>query len=292
MIGIAPRRKFARLTSRADVAMAAAAADQPPAACVAEDARRAGARRACFGRLSELLATGFTGQAVLLFRHGAKEQVQPGTLSPSSSEKDYWAAVRAVPLTAEGEREAEELGRQLQAQVLSASGAALECSSLRSSEVYRCVQTTRAIARGAGLPLLGDAVIHQPALMNGTHRAGEEAQAAQAVRCRGFPAIIDELRSGARVQGFHSLREMAEGVGEACGLEARPGAQGPKPELTLACTHDSIMYCLACHFSQAAGAAPPPWPAFLESALWWREEGQSHFLYDGTVWTAGSGNAA
>ena len=154
-------------------------------------------------KVASLAAAGVP-RVVVLLRHGEKQAPAAPVDADTASDAEYWQGVNGVALTADGLLRSQELGKALRAR-------GLEPGELLSSEVPRCVETIQAVAGSCDVP-----VQFRAALMNATHRPGEEKEAADEMRAVGWPAILERLCCDERVPGFLSLRETVQNLREAC----------------------------------------------------------------------------
>jgi broad specificity phosphatase PhoE len=211
----------------------------------------------------------------LLLRHSARDRIAPGETG------------NELPLTPEGVRLAEELGRALGSRI----------AGLRASPVERCVQTAECLARGTG----GAGKMGSPVEGGG---AGEPDLSIEPA----VPVTIDAHLGGPGVyvedlelvwQEFWRLGRTAflHRVME-CGLNGAPALPGlvrtdvaarrlvghmlglakGKPGVHVFVTHDVIIVpTVACCLG--APLPKPLWPAFLEGGLFWRENGAVRLRY-------------
>lgn len=190
--------------------------------------------------LSASLAMLPTDRALtLLTRHSVREQAPNGIASYD------------LPLTEEGVRLAEEWGRQLPR----------ELTSLHSSPVGRCVDTARALARGAGVSDM--AVQHSPLLV-------EPGCFVQSVGRVG-PLF---LQLGPLAFANRHLKEPLEGLlspadGTARLLQHLLASQGDVGSLTVHVTHDTILAAFIYHLLERAHLHEDDWPWMLEGAWLW-----------------------
>ena len=226
-------------------------------------------------KLEFLARTGQVQRAVLIFRHGEKENV---TWNQSLPEEENWRRVVGAPLTLKGRIQARELGRQI------ADITKVEWLMLLSSNAPRCNATITELAKAAGQD--GLPVKAKAAWQTALHKPGEEKLTNAEFKTAGWKSIVDRLARGDRLAGFLSLDQAVQKLRKTCWMHwTCPPSQNKgslvkpaKPlELTLVCTHDVILYALATWFS---GSDVPKTPDFLETALWWQDGGQEHLYFD------------
>lgn len=186
---------------------------------------------------------------VLLLRHSARGPLPVGE------------AGNNVPITGSGKRSAVELGRKLGAHI----------RSLHSSPVPRCIQTAKALRKGANAELdiavsrlLGDPgvyVLDGDLAWRNWERLGHE----EVMRCivsedEPLPGMA-QPDEAARIL----LRHMLTSAGDSSGLH-------------LFVTHDSVITATVSRL-QGSPHGPSDWPCFLEGALFWQSEEGVHVVY-------------
>lgn len=197
----------------------------------------------------------------VLLRHSARPPIpvgEPGT---------------GLPLTPDGVRVAQELGRRL--------GARLQ--SLRSSPVRRCLETCSAIATGAGssLQTVPDRLLEGPGSFVDRDQEGVAVNTFLTV---GHEAMLMRTMETRRpLPGFH------EPVGAAQRVIGSMLA-GEPVGVHLFCTHDFVVTLTAAMaLDEVLGR--PDWPRFLEGLVAWAdEEGEARVFYRGrerrVAWSA------
>jgi len=185
----------------------------------------------------------------ILLRHSIRDELPTG--QPGAH----------IPLTADGERIATELGVTL--------GARLR--GLHTSPVFRCVQTAEAIRIGAGatLPINYDRLLGAPGIFvldgdrawtNWQQYGHEQVMHRLTSRNDAMPGMA-RPDSAARFLVTHML-----------------AATRGKPGIHLFITHDSLLLPTAAHLL-GYPLDRNAWPWFLDGALFWREDDGLHAAY-------------
>ncbi len=188
----------------------------------------------------------------LALRHAEREAIPAGTFGD------------AVPLTAAGIASAEGLGSLLSPR---------ELSVFRSSPLPRCIDTARAMARGAGWEaepvsdrLLGD---HGPFVV-------DPSVCGPFLLEIGIRELVrQQLDDGLPPPG---MRPTGEGVKLL--LEMAAGDLGRNGLLNIHVTHDAILAVLVGHLYRLE-VDDFPWPGYLDGLLLWRWDGRLHFSWPG-----------
>jgi broad specificity phosphatase PhoE len=188
----------------------------------------------------------------LLVRHAARGPIPDGSMGVE------------VDLTEEGVRSAEILGTVLMHR---------QPGRLLASPAPRCINTGRAIARGAGWT----AEVDTDARLGGLgcfFVDGPSAWASFAAHgVRG--TVRRQLSEEAPLPGLHPT---AAGVAAFMGVFTRP--EGAQPTLDVLVTHDVIVAVLVGHFLKI----PPDkanWPEFLEGLVIWPSAGGLMLVWRG-----------
>lgn len=182
-------------------------------------------------------APGDRGVAVLL-RHAERGPLPEG--APGDE----------VPLTEAGLAAARALGGALGGRV----------RSVHTSPVWRCVQTARAIAEGAGCPgpLARSALLGAPGAF-----VADPAVAWEAFLAQPFGVLMDRLARGGAVAGFHALdlatRTLVDDLLRTATL----------PGLHVHVSHDSVVGLAFHHL--LGRRAWTGWPGFLDGGVVWQE---------------------
>lgn len=187
----------------------------------------------------------------LLTRHSVREQAPNGI------------ATYDLPLTAEGVRLAEDWGRQLPRSL----------HGLHSSPVARCLDTARAMARGAGVDLgvtPSPLLVEPGCFVQSVHRVG--------------PLF---LQLGPLAFANRHLQEPLEGLlspadGTARLLRHLFDHQGPSGSLTVHVTHDTILAAFIYHLMDRSRLHEDDWPWMLEGAwIWFEGNDTVHWIWRG-----------
>ena len=190
--------------------------------------------------------------AAIVLRHAEREAIPEGTFGED------------VRLTAAGVAAAEHLGALL---------AAWEPAGMRSSPLPRCIDTARAIARGAGWDV--DAV---PDRLLGDHGpfVTDASVCGPLFLEIGIRDLVQHQVSGR--QPPPGMRSTAEGVGLL--LELAAGSLGSNGRLDIHVTHDAILAVVVGHFFRLE-VDDFAWPAYLDGLLLWRWDGRLHCSWRG-----------
>ena len=228
------------------------------------------------GKIRALASHPHVRRISVIFRHGEKQRVER---NGASSDADFWKQEIEAALTERGFQQAEEFGSELFEMLACCGSPPVRCVGLLSSPVPRCKDTIRAVADAAAVAL---PVEDSDPWMNATHVRGEEREAANKMRSKGWQPIMSSLARGEHVEGFASLGEVARKLRGTCGFlpidRARNVEEEPL-EIVLVCTHDVMLYALAAWF---VDEKEPKKPDFLEKALWWTDGQKEFFFYDGS----------
>lgn len=178
--------------------------------------------------------------AVALLRHAARGPLPPD--DPGA----------AVPITPEGERAAEALGRVLQGRL----------RTVTTSPVLRCVQTSEAVCGGAGVALdvLTSARLGDP----GPYVVDSE-RAWQTFLSTPYDTLMDTLVGGGVVPGFADVDTATAGLV----ADLLDGAVAPGVHLHV--SHDSIVGVCAHRLFRWPDRAR--WPGYLDALVLWRVDG-------------------
>ena len=180
--------------------------------------------------------------AAIFLRHAERGEIPPGDFGEN------------VPLTACGVAASERLGSLL---------TALGSVRVASSPVPRCVETSRAILRGAGCEdgvtldrRLGD---HGPFVVD------PEVAGRLFLQTSVLELTRRQLSGGAPPAG---MRATSEGV--VLLLDAATDAMRSGSDLNLLVTHDSILAVLVAHL-YSVQVDEITWPGYLDGLVLWRD---------------------
>ncbi len=190
----------------------------------------------------------------LLTRHSLRENAREPNGVPGYD----------LPLTPEGVVLAEQWGARLDRPI----------SSFHSSPVGRCMDTARAMARGAGLA--EPEILATPLLV-------EPGCYVRSIRKIG-PLF---LQMGPLAFANHHLQQTVDGL-----LTPRDGAlqllghlhaaQGAPGEIALHVTHDTILAAFIYHLLGRREIAEADWPWMMEGAwLWFDDDAHVHWIWRG-----------
>ena len=196
-----------------------------------------------------LASTPRDAPVAVLVRHSVRGHLPPG------------AAGNLVPLTDEGIRLAEDLGRQL--------GTSLR--SLHTSPILRCVQTAEAIRAGAAatLGITADWLLGDPGVYVRVPKVAGQLWAE-----RGHKWVIDHLVSSNKVlPGMASPGRAARRL-----AQHMLAATDQVPGLHFFVTHDSLVTVTVARLINVP-LSEGEWPAYLEGAFFWRTEGALQIAY-------------
>ena len=188
----------------------------------------------------------------LVLRHAEREEIPAGTFGDD------------VPLTANGVAASKGLGSLLSGR---------ELSAFRSSPLARCVNTAKAMARGAGW-----AVEAVPDHLLGDHGAFviDPSVCGPLLLEIGIRELVRrQLDDGLPPPG---MRPTADGVKLLLGMAA--GGLGRDGLLRVHVTHDSILAVLVGRLF-GLGVDDFRWPGYLDGLLLWRQDGRLHFSWPG-----------
>ncbi len=188
----------------------------------------------------------------LLTRHSTREMTSNGIASYE------------LPLTAEGVALAEWWGGQLGRGI----------ASLHSSPVGRCLDTARAIARGAGLglPVQEVATLVEPGcFVQDMREVGPLFQALGPV----------SFANRHFHQGLAGLLSPAAGTAKI--LQHLHAQQGEPGWLSVHVTHDTILAAFIYHLLGQTQISEADWPWMMEGAWVWFEPGQVCWLWRGQL---------
>lgn len=190
--------------------------------------------------------------AAIFLRHAEREEIPPGDFGEN------------VPLTACGVAASERMGSLL---------SALGSVRVASSPVPRCVETSRAILRGAGCEdgvtldrRLGD---HGPFVVD------PEVAGRLFLQTSVLELTRRQLSGGDPPAG---MRRNSEGV--AILLDAATGAMRTGSELNLFVTHDAILAVLVAHL-YGVQVDEITWPGYLDGLVLWRDGELLRFSWRG-----------
>lgn len=190
---------------------------------------------------------------LLLTRHSVREG------APA-----HGVATYDLPLTPEGIRLAEEWGGQLPRPL----------HSLHSSPVGRCVETARALARGAGRHELEVATsfnLVEPGCY--VHSVGEIGP----LFLRIGPLAFANRHFGEPLPGILSPEQ-----GGAKLLQHLHRHQGPAGTLSVHVTHDTILAAFIYHLMGRHSIAEHDWPWMMEGAwLWFDDDDTVRWIWRG-----------
>ncbi len=191
------------------------------------------------------------GDAALLLRHSVRGEIRPGEGGDE------------VRLTPAGKRLAAALGSELGPWV----------GALYSSPVPRCLQTLRALRRGAGRPEL--ALRRRKALGVVGLFVAEPHHAWHSYRSLGVEPLVRAVAAGEAVPGFAHGPSASARLLRLLQASVLPG-QG----LAVHCSHD---YLIAIFVASLWGlpAERLAWPDFLSGALVYRAAGRWILAYRG-----------
>lgn len=186
----------------------------------------------------------------LLTRHSVRELVQNGF------------AGYDVPLTAEGVRLAEHWGGRLTRPV----------AGFWSSPVGRCLDTARAMARGAELTF----EVAQALELVEPGCFVEDVAAVMPVFLAMGPVAFASQHLSRPVSG---LRSPAEGTAKVLAhIQRSLGAAG---SLTVHVTHDTILAACIYHLAGRDAITEADWPWMMEGAWLWFEADHVHWIWRG-----------
>lgn len=188
---------------------------------------------------------------LLLTRHSVRELAPNGVASYD------------LPLTAEGIALAEDWGRQLDRPV----------HAFHSSPVGRCVDTARAMARGAGLelPVQTTMTLVEPGCyVHGLHHVGP-------LFLQLGPLAFANRHFSETLPGI-----LSPAAGAAKLLRHLQATQGPAGSLTVHVTHDTILAAFIYHLLARREIAQDDWPWMMEGAwLWFDADHTLHWVWRG-----------
>lgn len=188
----------------------------------------------------------------LLTRHSVREQAPNGIASYD------------LPLTPEGVRLAEEWGRQLP----------YPLHALHSSPVGRCVDTAKAMARGAGATDLE--VRHSPLLVEPGCFVQSVGKVGPLFLQLG-PLAFANRHLGAPLEG---LLSPADGVARL--LQHLATQMGPAGSLSVHVTHDTILAAFVYHLLGRDRLHEDDWPWMLEGAwIWFDDDDSVNWIWRG-----------
>ena len=186
----------------------------------------------------------------LIIRHAEREDIPEGTFGYD------------VNLTAEGTQAAEELGAAL---------SRMRAPIVLSSPVPRCVQTARAILRGAGSPaeVVTDRRLGDP----GAFVVDAEAAGPLFLDLPAPEIARRQLQGGTTLPG---MRPTPEGVEILLDLVASPLKK--KGRLYMFVTHDIILSVFVASIFRLS-LEETEWPGYLDGLLLWRSDEQLHLSW-------------
>ena len=190
--------------------------------------------------------------AAIFLRHGEREEIPPGDFGEN------------VPLTACGVAASERLGSLL---------SALGSVRVASSPVPRCVETSRAILRGAGCE--GRATLDRRLGDPGPFVVDPEVAGRLFLQTSVLELTRRQLSSEDPPAG---MRKTSEGV--ALLLDAATGAMRTGSDLNLLVTHDSILAVLVAHL-YGVQVDEITWPGYLDGLVLWRDGELLRFSWRG-----------
>jgi len=201
--------------------------------------------------------------AAVLMRHAHRGPLLPGAAGDNTT------------ITDEGERAAEALGRHLLDRIP---------GRVVASPALRCLQTARAVCRGAGWHTTGDPVEDHRLHGIGALVADPE-QAFREFRGLGVDGMIRRLlveRSG--IPGFYTPAQTAARVVGATLEHLDQGEPASAPRLDLLVSHDIVIAVSLHALVGTAFSGEHDLPAFLEGLIVWRiGDARVALAWDGEV---------
>ena len=190
--------------------------------------------------------------AAIFLRHAEREEIPPGEFGED------------VCLTASGVAESERLGSLL---------SALDSVRVASSPVPRCVETSRAILRGAGCA--GEVTLDQRLGDPGPFVVEPEVAGRLFLRT-GILELTRRQLSGEDPPA--GMRKTFEGV--TLLLDAATSAMRAGAGLNLLVTHDAILAVLVAHL-YGVQVDEIIWPDYLDGLVLWRDRELLRFSWRG-----------
>ena len=188
---------------------------------------------------------------VFLLRHAAREEIPAGEVG------------NMLPITSEGRKAARELGKTLSGKL----------QTLRTSPILRCVETAELVQLGAesNLTIQSDRYLGDPGIYV------EDAELAWGNwQSMGNDGVMKHLMSSDdALPGMARPSDAAKRI-----VEHMFKAAGSVPGIHVFVTHDTI---LAPTISHVLGVpvSETNWPAFLEGAIFWKDDGRLQSAYWG-----------
>ena len=186
----------------------------------------------------------------MLVRHSVRDPLPPGDLGYANT------------LNAEGVALARSLGERLHGRV----------RSLHTSPLQRCVHTAEVFARVAGdtPPILTDRMLGDPGAW-----VLDRVQAGENWKRLGSEGIMARLATtDADLPGTRPARVGAQNLATHM-LAIAASAPG----VHVFVTHDILLAIAAARFLGPPPPGPGRWPAYLEAAFFWQDEGGLHVAY-------------
>lgn len=186
----------------------------------------------------------------MLVRHSVRDPLPPGDLGYANT------------LNAEGVALARSLGERLHGRL----------RSLHTSPLQRCVHTAEVFARVAGdtPPIVTDRMLGDPgAWVLDRALAGENWKRLGSEGIMARLATTDEDLPGTRPARVGAQDLAAHMLAIAASA----------PGVHVFVTHDILLAIAAARFLGPPPAGPGRWPAYLEAAFFWQDEGGLHVAY-------------
>lgn len=172
-----------------------------------------------------------------------------------------------VPLTPFGVQLAEKLGRQLNRPV----------GLIASSPIGRCIETGKAIARGAGIDR---DIIIEPLLGEPGAFVVDVEKAAPWFYHRDPVEMINRQLQGGHIPG---TRKVEDGVALILNLIFNPPLTPGK--LNIFITHDSVLACIIYQLAGIDNINESMWPWTLEGCFLWQKNNELKWLWRGNIGT-------